>query len=347
MFATASACKETSTIARCACGWEKEVRDNLAGKKVKCPRCKEPLTLTEATDADASWPPPAPEFEDRPPTRSAVGAAADEAKVDVLDSAGDDRCRIEVIAYRSLNGCTDVAAAPATYYLNRSGIRFKQIRIVLDRSKITLEAGALHYMHGHLKMEKATGGMAGLGKSLLNRTLTSEAAFRPRYEGSGTLYLEPSFGHFILHEMDEDLIVDKGMFYCCSSTVQVEVAAQKNISSALFGGEGWFQTRLSGRGLCALQSPVPADEIRCVTLAGETLQVDGNFALMRTGGVRFSVQKSSRGLIDTFAGGEGLLQTFEGSGRVWLAPTQSFYQAIAGGGAARFAEPTHQRSTKT
>ncbi len=97
---------------------------------------------------------------------------------------------------------------------------------------------------------------------------------------------------------------------------------------ALFGGEGWFQTRIRGTGICVLESPVPADEVLRIDLKGETLQVDGNFALMRTGRIDFSVEKSTRSLLGTITGGEGLLQTFRGTGSVWLAPARGLYEQL-------------------
>ena len=44
---------------------------------------------------------------------------------------------------------------------------------------------------------------------------------------------------------------------------------------------------------------------------------------MRTEGVQFSVQRSAKGIFGSATSGEGLLQTFEGTGRVWIAPTQA------------------------
>lgn len=41
--------------------------------------------------------------------------------------------------------------------------------------------------------------------------------------------------------------------------------------------------------------PVPADEVRCIPLNNETLQVDGNFSLMRSGRIDFSVELSAKG----------------------------------------------------
>ena len=134
--------------------------------------------------------------------------------------------------------------------------------------------------------------------------------------------------------MDEEVITDKGMFCCCQGTLDIGSAMQKNVSSALFGGEGLFQTRIRGTGICVFESPVPADEVMRIDLKDETLQVDGNFALMRTGRIEFSVEKSTKGIIGTLTSGEGLLQTFRGTGSVWLAPTQDIYQRLQSGGIA-------------
>ena len=57
-----------------------------------------------------------------------------------------------------------------------------------------------------------------------------------------------------------------------------------------------------------------------------------NFALMRTGQIEFSVEKSTRSLLGTLTSGEGLLQTFRGTGSVWLAPTQAVHQRLQAGG---------------
>lgn len=46
---------------------------------------------------------------------------------------------------------------------------------------------------------------------------------------------------------DESIIVDKGMFYCCSEDITVKGLC-KNISSTLLGGEGLFQIELTGSG---------------------------------------------------------------------------------------------------
>lgn len=74
-------------------------------------------------------------------------------------------------------------------------------------------------------------------------------------------------------------------------------------------------------------------------LNNEKLSVDGNFALLRKGRIEFKVEKSSKSLLGSATGGEGLLQTFTGTGEVWLAPTQSVYERMRYEGLSRLAQP--------
>jgi uncharacterized protein (AIM24 family) len=46
---------------------------------------------------------------------------------------------------------------------------------------------------------------------------------------------------------------------------------------------------------------------------------------LRKGNIEYRVEKSNKSLLGSAISGEGLLQTFSGTGEVWLAPTQSFY----------------------
>lgn len=77
-----------------------------------------------------------------------------------------------------------------------------------------------------------------------------------------------------------------------------------------------------------LRIPVPKSEIVELNLDNETLQVDGSFALLRTADVQFTVEKASNSFLGAMTSGEGLLQTFRGTGRVWIAPTQPLYQGM-------------------
>jgi uncharacterized protein (AIM24 family) len=190
-----------------------------------------------------------------------------------------------------------------------------------------IEPGALYFMKGHLQLESHT---QGLAKGLMRKFITGETLFQSQITGTGEVFLEPSFGHYLLFNINDDaLIFDKGAFYCASFGMEVSAKMQKNISSALFGGEGLFQTQVKGTGIVVLVSPVPPSELMMYSLEpGEKLSVDGNFAFVRTASITFQAEKSAKTLFQSVTSGEGLLQTFTGPGIVWIAPTQVVYDRI-------------------
>nr|WP_321496850.1 AIM24 family protein [uncultured Methanolobus sp.] len=268
--------------------------------------------------------------------------------INVLDSVDKGNFKVEVIEYKSLTGSKNPALAKNLYYLNRAGMTLKQVKVTLDNSGVIVEPGALYFQKGNITCDANIGGVGGLAKKMIKNKLTNESAFNPLYKGCGEVFLEPSFSHFIIVSLDNgSIIVDKGIFYCAESSLEVGVASQKNITAGLFGGEGWFQTKISGTGTCILESPVPMSEILKYNLDNERLQVDGNFALLRSDSVKFSVERSGKGLAGKLTSGEGLLQTFEGSGAVWLAPTQPVYSSIAASGVSSLAAAPYNRNNST
>lgn len=234
----------------------------------------------------------------------------------------------EVVRYERLQGSDDLNIAQKVFFANQADIHLKMVRVTLSNSELLLEPSALYFMKGHLQLESTTGG--GIAKGLMRKFLTGETLFQSRIKGSGEVFLEPSFGHFSLFNIENDsLIFDKSSFYCASSGIEISAKLQSNISSALFGGEGFFQTQASGTGVVVLVSPVPASELIAYELApGEKLSVDGNFAFVRTASVSFHAEMSSKSIFGTVMSGELLLQTFTGPGIVWLAPTQTVYEKM-------------------
>ena len=255
---------------------------------------------------------------------------------------------VEILQYRRLLGSTDIDTAKSLFYAAQSGVQLRQIRIVLNEGEAMIESGLLHFMKGAISLENKIGGLGGLAKKMLANVLTNETTFKPTYKGKGEIWLEPTFGHFLVIQLNnEEMTIEKGMFVACEGSVQVGVAIQKNVSSALFGGEGLIQTRISGTGWCVLNSPVPAQEIVRCQLKNEKLSVDGNFALLRKGSIEFRVEKSTKSLIGASTSGEGLLQTFSGTGEVWLAPTLAVYERIRYEGISRLAQVQGSMGQKT
>jgi len=271
----------------------------------------------------------------------------DMTQYEVIDEKMTEGARFRILQQKELKGSSDVRSAEQLFFLQSAGMRLKQVQITLNKGRIRNEPGALYFMKGNLEMKSSTGG--GIMRGLTRKVLSGESFFVNEIHGSGEVFLEPTFGHFLLVDIDDDeVIVDKSMFYAGSGTLDISAAAQRNLSAAAMGGEGLFQTRIKGSGVAVLFSPVPMSELQIVDLDGDTLSVDGNFALLRTGNIDFSVQKSSKSWLATSVSGEGLLQTFKGTGQVWLAPTQGVYDRLATpGGLASLAGPGGAMGTKT
>lgn len=263
----------------------------------------------------------------------------------VIDSAEYNGAKIEIIEMTQLNGAKSGSIAEYLYFANAANVKMKFVRITLDGGSVTTEAGALYYLSGKIESVVETGGIGGMISRSFKSKLTNEKAFNSIYRGQGKVVLEPTFAHYVILEFKgNSFIVDKGLYYCSIGDIKVSAAMQGNISSAVAGGEGLFQTQISGTGFVVLEIPVPFEELEILQINNEKVQVDGNFALLRSGNIRFSVQKSTKGLIGTVASGEGLLNTFEGSGMVWLAPTAPMYKAIAFNGIGAMTNMTGRNS---
>lgn len=236
--------------------------------------------------------------------------------------------KVEVLEYLKLKGSPSIRGAQQMYFMEKQNIRARQIAIYLENDSVEIEPGAMSYFKGNLEMVSGVTAGNVLGRVFSSMT-TGEAVAQPKYKGTGMLVLEPSFKHFLVLELDdEEIIVDKGMFYCAQGGVTVKPIMQKNVSSALLGGEGIFQMSLSGKGIVVLECDVPVCEIDVVELNNETLKVDGNFAVLRSGNISFTVERSAKTLVGSAVSGEGLVNVYRGTGSVWLAPTIKIYNTI-------------------
>ena len=257
-----------------------------------------------------------------------VGTRGNMSAIDRKESR-DGSISIEVLQYDKLLGSTNTSGAQALWFMSEANIKARQIAIYINNGGVKIEPGAMSYFQGPLEMVSGVTVGNFIGRAI-SGARTGEKMAMPEYKGSGILVLEPSFKHFIIAELEpgETIITDKGMFYCAQSTVDVKPILNSQISGALLGGEGIFQTALTGPGMIGLESPVPMCEINVVNLNNDVLRVDGNFGLLRTGNIQFTVERSARTLFGSAVSGEGLVNVFRGTGQVWIAPTLKVYDAI-------------------
>ena len=237
--------------------------------------------------------------------------------------------RVEVLEYEKLLGLSHPSMAQQIYFMEKQNVRVRQIALYLNNEKVTIEKGAMSYFQGNLQMVSGVTAGNALGR-LVRGAVTGEQMAQPEYTGTGLLVLEPSFKHFLVLELanNESIIVDDGMFYCSQGSVTVKAVAQKKFSAAVAGGETLFQQQLTGPGLIVLESVVPMDEIDIIDLNNDVLKVDGNFAVLRSSNLEFTVERSAKTLIGSAVSGEGLVNVYRGTGQVWLAPTIKVYNTL-------------------
>jgi uncharacterized protein (AIM24 family) len=137
--------------------------------------------------------------------------------------------------------------------------------------------------------------------------------------------MQPSFGEFtILDLQNDEWILDRGAYY--ASEMDVELGSYTNRAiSAFFSGEKWFQTVVAGTGKVVIISAGPLEEIE---LINDTLVVDGNFAVARTSGIELKVAQATRGIFSSVISGEGLVNTFSGTGKVLVAPVDNYFNTL-------------------
>lgn len=259
-------------------------------------------------------------------------------KEKILDSESIGNAKIEVVQmqkYIPESQFVDMQQYPSDFFkqyqqfkqletlFDGNNCNTKFIRITLDNGRATAEPGALYYSKGNIKMEvqKQAGEGGTIGK-MFKAGASGESAFVPTYTGCGEIVLEPSNQFFVLIQLNnEGFIVDKGAYYCSIGDIEISSVSQKNFSTAMVGGEGEFQTKVRGTGWVALKLPIPIEELKVYQLNGESMMVDGNFTILRSESIDFSIGGATTGFKGNATSGEGMVQKLSGSGMVWLAPT--------------------------
>ncbi|MGO1468593.1 MAG: AIM24 family protein [Tissierella sp.] len=249
--------------------------------------------------------------------------------ISIIKTVENQGIKAEILEYDALHGMSDTRSAQTLYFMSEQNMKARPVAVYMEDDSFKIEPGAMSYFQGEIEMTSGLTVGNVLGKAFSGMA-TGEKMARPEYKGSGMLVLEPTFKHILLVELGEgeNIIVDKGMFYGAQGSVKIKAMSQKNISAGWLGGEGWFQISLTGPGVIVLESEVPMEEIDIIELDNDTLKVDGNFAMLRSGSIDFAVEKSGKTMMGSAVSGEGFVNVFKGTGQVWLAPTIKIYDTL-------------------
>ena len=223
---------------------------------------------------------------------------------------------------------SDMSVAPDNaveeYFMKKMNVLRRQVMVRMDGSVgVAVQAGAMQWMAGNVH---ATTGLKGVG-DLVGKTFrglaANESIIKPEYEGTGVLMLEPTYKYILLEDVSswqDGLIMEDGMFLACYDSVKQKLQTRKTVSSMVLGNEKFFNLKLLGEGICALESNVPRSEIIEIRLTDDTLKIDGSFAICWSGSLKFTVERAGKSFVGSYTSGEGLVNTYSGTGKVWISP---------------------------
>lgn len=194
---------------------------------------------------------------------------------------------------------------------------FALLEVDLDAGEsIKAEAGAMvsHTDGIEITTHRGDDGLLGAVKrTVLGEESFFQNTFTAAERGHVTL-APPIPGDVIRHDLnDETLYVQSGSYLAADESIAIDT--DFGGAKTLFGGEGLFLLRLSGTGPTFLSSYGAIEE---KTLdPGDRYVVDTGHVVAFEESLDFSVERVG-GLKSTLFSGEGLVCTFEGSGRLWL-----------------------------
>lgn len=242
----------------------------------------------------------------------------DNDDVKIIERIGN----ISVIEYQrdlSVNKVT----AMSEYYASKMNVRRRQVIIKMQDDEYITSSGAMQWMAGNIESKtniKSVGDF--LGKAIKG-SVTSESTVKPKYHGTGILALEPTYNYLLLEDVSKwngNMVLEDGLFLACEASLNTNVVMRTNVSSAVLGGEGLFNLKLSGNGIAVLESPVPREELIEIELQNDQIKIDGNMAIAWSDTLNFTVEKSTRSLVGSAVAGEGFVNVFRGTGKILMAP---------------------------
>ena len=259
--------------------------------------------------------------------------------MEIRNFTNDDRKIVKQMGnFSILEYVKDLSVSPynatSQYFMSQMNVRRRQVVAKLNGNSITLQAGALQWMTGNIKVETGVKGAGDFIGKMFKGAVTGESAVKPVYSGNGIVVLEPTYKYLILCDVgswgNSGVTIEDGMFLACDNNVDIGITHRKNISSAVLGNEGIWNVNLKGNGIAVLESNVPEEELIEIELNNEELKIDGRQAVCWTTSLDFTVERTTKTLIGSAASGEGLLNVYRGTGKVLMspvAPTNSLFSS--------------------
>ena len=198
------------------------------------------------------------------------------------------------------------------------------IKVGLDDDDVRTERGALNHMKGAIAMDVPLPSFSSWWVSLFS----DESVMRPRYSGTGHVYLDSTLGgyHMLRVKPEERWILDTKCFWASDGEVNLSIHRER-LWTSYWAGEGlfWYKTALQGEGQAVLQVDGPVEE---VTLDNEQLVADGPFVIARTDGISLSIGRPAKSLLAFWLSGQKRAFVYRGTGTLLLCTTPYWRQRM-------------------
>ena len=197
--------------------------------------------------------------------------------------------------------------------VEREGMHW--VKANLDQEELRAEAGALSYIEGDITVDSPV----PTYRQFLAAMLAEESLMRPRYRGTGSVYLEPTLGGFHVIDLDDDeWIFEAGSYWASEGDIQISAHCE-SMWTSLWAGDGLlkFRTKVRGTGKVVVRTPGP---VEAVAVNG-SYRTEGRIVVGRTSSLAYKVRRPTRRLIDYALAGETFLKSFEGDGKLLTCPT--------------------------
>ncbi|MFQ5908905.1 MAG: TIGR00266 family protein [Thermoplasmata archaeon] len=204
------------------------------------------------------------------------------------------------------------------YKITGDNLQFVNIELA-PGEKVYAEAGTMAYMSGNVTVvAKARG---GVWKGI-KRKFTGETFFLTEFLAQGGDGVVGFGGNVPGKIVPLDLrggktwFLQKDAFLCAEDRVEMDLAWQKRLGGALFGGEGFIIQKVWGDGTVFIHAP--GDFVEMNLNVGEMVKVSTGNAVAWEKSVAYDIQTIG-GIKTALFGGEGLfVTTLRGPGKVIL-----------------------------
>ncbi len=201
------------------------------------------------------------------------------------------------------------------YTITGENLQLVNIEFSEDES-IYSHGGAMAYMTGNVSMDaKMRGGLGGG----LKRAMTGKSFFIVNYRASGGNGIAGFGGNipgkiYPLEIGEDEWLCQRESFLVAEDGVDMDLAFQKRLRSAFFGGEGFILQRLHGKGTAFIHA---AGDFTVVDLKeGQQYKVSTSHAVAWEKTVDYSISTTGSLKTALFAG-EGLfVTTLTGPGKI-------------------------------